>query len=57
MDKLEEYKLAIKQVLTEYHNWASGSTNLNDESCLVFDENHHHYIWCFLGWNGKKKNE
>jgi hypothetical protein len=23
MDKLEQYQIAIKQVLTEYHNWVS----------------------------------
>ncbi|KHG40178.1 MULTISPECIES: XisI protein [Aphanizomenon] len=55
MDKLEQYQIAIKQVLTEYHNWVSGAANLTDESCLIFDDDHHHYIWCFLGWDGKKR--
>jgi hypothetical protein len=55
MDKLEQYKSAIKQVLTEYYDWVSGSANLTDESCLVFDDEHHHYIWRFLGWDGKKR--
>ena len=55
MDKLEQYQIAIKQVLTEYHNWVSGAANLTDESCLIFDDNNHHYIWGFLGWDGKKR--
>lgn len=21
----------------------------------MFDEKNHHYIWCFLGWDGKKR--
>ena len=54
-DKLEQYQIAIKQVLTEYHNWVSGAANLTDESCLIFDDNNHHYVWGFLGWDGKKR--
>lgn len=55
MDKLEQYRQAIKKILTEYHEWVSGSSNLKQESCLVFDETHDHYFWLFLGWEGKEK--
>ena len=55
MDKLAKYRQNIKKVLTEYHNWVSGSANLEQESCLVFDENHDHYFWLFMGWEDKKK--
>lgn len=57
MDKLEQYQIAIKQVLTEYHNWVSGAANLTDESCLIFDDNNHHYIWGFFGLGWQKKNK
>ncbi len=55
MDKLEKYPKLIKNVLTEYHEWVSGSANLDQESCLVFDDVHNQYFWLFMGWEGKKK--
>ncbi|MBP0031876.1 MAG: XisI protein [Roseofilum sp. Belize BBD 4] len=55
MDKLEHYRDLIQQILTEYHEWVSGSSNLDRESCLVFDETHDQYFWLFMGWDGKKK--
>jgi hypothetical protein len=54
MDKLEHYRTLIKKILTEYHNWVSGSSNLIEESCLIFDDHHGHYLWMFLGWENKK---
>jgi hypothetical protein len=55
MDKLEKYRNSIKKILTEYQEWVSGSANLDQESCLVFDEIHDQYFWLFMGWEGKKK--
>ncbi|MGK7892292.1 MAG: XisI protein [Xenococcus sp. (in: cyanobacteria)] len=55
MDKLVKYRQKIKKVLTEYHDWVSGSANLEQESCLVFDETHDRDFWLFMGWEGKKK--
>lgn len=55
MDKLAQYRHLIKKVLTEYHEWVSGSATLERESCLVFDEIHDQYLWLFMGWEGKKK--
>lgn len=57
MAQLEKYRDSIKKVLTEYHEWVSGSANLDQESCLVFDEIHDQYFWLFMGWEGKKKLE
>ncbi len=54
MAELEQYKDLIQKILTEYHDWVSGSSNLTDESCLIFDEKNDHYIWLILGWEGKK---
>jgi hypothetical protein len=56
MEGLEKYRYLIKKILTEYHEWISGSSNLNDESYLIFDELHDHYLLLFMGWGGKKKN-
>ena len=44
MDKLTKYRQKIKKVLTEYHDWVSDSANLDQESCLVFDETHDRYF-------------
>ncbi|MBE9207070.1 XisI protein [Nostoc sp. LEGE 06077] len=55
MDKLEKYRNNIKKILTEYHEWVSGSANLAQESCLAFDEIHDQYFWLLMGWEGKKK--
>jgi phage terminase large subunit GpA-like protein len=55
MDKLEQYRQAIEKILTEYHEWVSDSSNLKQESCLVFDETRDQYLWLFLGWEGKEK--
>ncbi|ELS04784.1 XisI protein [Xenococcus sp. PCC 7305] len=55
MDKLVKYRQTIKKVLSEYHDWVSGSANLEQESCLVFDETHDHYFWLLMGWEDKKK--
>ena len=55
MDRIEKYRDSIKNILTEYHQWVSGSANLDRESCLVFDEAHDQYFWLFMGWEGKQK--
>lgn len=55
MDNLEKYRNCIKKVLTEYHEWVSGSSNLERESCLVFDEVHDQYFGLLMGWEGNQK--
>jgi len=55
MDKLERYRTKIEKVLTDYHNWVSGASNLKEESCLAFDEVRDRDFWFFMGWEGQKK--
>lgn len=55
MDRLSSYRNSIMKILTEYHDWVSNSSNLDRESCLVFDEVHDQYFWLLMGWEGKKK--
>ena len=55
MDKPKKNRQFIKRILTEYHKWVSSSANLDQESCLIFDEFHDQYMWLFMGWEGKKK--
>jgi hypothetical protein len=55
MDKPEYHSQSIKKILKEYHDWVSGSSNLDQESCLIFDDIHRQYMWLLIGWEGKKK--
>lgn len=55
MDKLDKYRSNIKKILTEYHQWVSGSANLDRESCLVFDDINNQFFWLFMGWDGQEK--
>ncbi|MGB0562449.1 MAG: XisI protein [Spirulinaceae cyanobacterium] len=50
MDKLDKYRTIIKQVLTEHYQLAE-STNLPHENVLIFDDEHGHYLFMFMGWN------
>ncbi|MBD2776107.1 XisI protein [Iningainema tapete] len=55
MDRLSNYRILIKKILTEYHNWASGSSKEDHENSLVFDEDNDQYLWLHMGWQGKKR--
>jgi hypothetical protein len=55
MDKVVEYRKLIKQVLTEYDNLSRQSPETSYETCLVFDENHDHYLWLAVDWQGSKR--
>ena len=55
MDKLIGYRELIKQVLTEYDNLSRQSPDKIAENCLVFDENHDHYLWLAVDWQGSKR--
>ena len=50
MDKLNDYRQIIKDILIDYHqlNEQSKSTT---ESCLVFDEQQEHYLLLLMGWH------
>lgn len=55
MDKLTHYRNLIKKVLTEYDNLSHQSSDRHSETCLVFDENHDHYLWLTVDWQGSKR--
>lgn len=55
MDKVTHYRNLIKQVLTEYDNLSHRSSTQHSETCLVFDENHDHYLWLTVDWQGSKR--
>jgi hypothetical protein len=55
MDKLTNYRQIIQNVLTKLDQIANSSSKKKLETCLIFDENHDHYLWISIGWINKKK--
>ena len=53
MDKLEQYRQFIKQILTEH---AQSSTTIDTVKAeLIFDREHDHYQLAYVGWQGDKR--
>lgn len=57
MDKIKVYRDLIKNILTEYYNRSSNSSLNQIDSCLIFDEQHDHYLWLTLDWEGSKRHK
>lgn len=55
MDKLTNYRQIIQNVLTNLNKIANNSSKKKLEPCLIFDENHDHYLWMSISWINKKK--
>jgi hypothetical protein len=55
MDKLINYRSLTQKILTEYDTRANSSGLKKHETCLVFDENHDHYLWLTVDWSGHKR--
>lgn len=55
MDKVTHYRTLVKQILTEYDNWAAGGQKDENGSYLVFDDEHLQYLWLFMGWQRGKR--
>ncbi|MBR8827171.1 MAG: XisI protein [Gomphosphaeria aponina SAG 52.96 = DSM 107014] len=57
MDKIIKYRESIKKILTEYDQLVHNSPDYNSETCLVFDENHDHYLWLTVDWQGSNRQK
>jgi hypothetical protein len=55
MDKLTNYRQIIQNALINLDKIANSSSKKKLETCLIFDENHDHYLWMSIGWINKKK--
>jgi len=53
MDKLEQYRQAVQQVLTKYGNYKP--INLQVEVQTIFDTEHNHYQVVSVGWHNEKR--
>jgi len=54
MDKIERYRQAIEQILTE-HAELSSSTDSSVKAQLIFARERHHYQLAYVGWQGYKR--
>ncbi len=50
MDKLEQYRQFVKQILTEHAQIATTTDTVKAE--LIFDSEHDHYQLAYVGWQG-----
>ncbi|MEA5420247.1 XisI protein [Spirulina sp. CCNP1310] len=52
MDKLEQYRAAIQNLLARYANQDYCHSNPDIETQLIFDTQRDHYQWMDVGWQG-----
>ena len=53
MDKLEQYRQFIQQILTEHAQHPPAFGNIKAQ--LIFDCDRDHYQLIYIGWQGKKR--
>ncbi len=53
MDKLEQYRVAIKQLLTEYVSVPVKNGEIDSQ--LIFDTERDHYQIMSVGWDGHRR--
>lgn len=53
MDKLTEYKQVVRQLLSRYSQGYALDDDI--ETQLLFDDEHSHYQWMDVGWQGSKR--
>lgn len=55
MEKLEKYRLLIRQLLNSHRDLEINSSDSQVECQLIFDTEHDHYQLLDLGWDGLKR--
>ncbi len=55
MDKLNGYRDLVKRVLNSYHELNIRVSDTKNESALVFDSDHDHYLLLIMGWQLDKR--
>jgi hypothetical protein len=55
MDKLNAYRDLIKRVLNSYHELNIRASDTKNESALVFDSEHDHYLLLIMGWQDSER--
>lgn len=55
MDKVEEYRMIVKEILSRYKEILDRRENSPLESIFFFDEQSDNYLWTKVGWqNGER---
>lgn len=57
MDKIVEYRRAIKEILGHYKEILDRRENPPLESVFIFDEHNDNYTWLKFGWQGGSRFE
>ncbi|MGB3513717.1 MAG: XisI protein [Microcoleaceae cyanobacterium] len=55
MEKLEKYRLIVRQLLNNHATLEVNNSDLEIECQLIFDTEHDHYQLLDIGWNGLKR--
>jgi len=55
MDRLEQYRKIIRQLLTSHANLEYSNSDSDVECQLIFDTEHDHYQILDVGWKGLKR--
>jgi hypothetical protein len=55
MDKLNSYRDLIRRILSSYHELNIRASDTKNESVLVFDSEHDHYLLLTMGWQGDER--
>lgn len=56
MAKLIQYRQIIQKILSEYRDWAADANRTGVQECVAFDQEHDHYLWFHVGWDGKRRD-
>lgn len=55
MERLEQYRACIRQLLIAQADFEQNNSNPEIESQLIFDTEHDHYQLLDIGWEGLKR--
>ena len=55
MEKLENYRLIIRQLLANHARLEANNSDSEIEGQLIFDTEHDHYQLLDIGWDGLKR--
>jgi serine/threonine protein kinase len=53
MDRLEQYRDYIKQILKKYQQYTKADTKI--EAQIIFDTEHDHYQLVYVGWDNQRR--
>ena len=55
MERLEQYRQAIRQLLTNHASFEQSNSDSEIECQIIFDVEHDHYQLLDIGWEGLKR--